>query len=295
MTKDLKQYTKEWEGNAEADALWVILTDPKYYGRKWDLEKFFATGEEEIQRVFNFMERESITLPSGSFLDFGCGVGRVSRALQKRFEQGYGVDISEKMIELARRYVPDVKFMVNQKDSLEKFKDNSVAFIYSHIVLQHIPHEFQERYIEEFLRILKPGGLAILQIPSDIIHQQKFRPSLLYRIKQEVKQFLPFLVSLKRWLFPPKSFYFDFRIEMHPFPDSEIRHICENKGCIIEAAPATNSCEVDHSGRLEFYEIAEYKSSLEKSDLPNQYLSCMYFIRKPLTSGIPATGYKKIV
>jgi SAM-dependent methyltransferase len=84
MTKTMHDYAQEWQGNAEADALWVILTDPRYYGRKWDIDDFFATGEEEIGRVFRFMERTSLELPAGCFLDFGCGVGRVSKALRNR-------------------------------------------------------------------------------------------------------------------------------------------------------------------------------------------------------------------
>ena len=37
-----------------------------------------------------------------SALDFGCGIGRLSQALAEHFDQVYGVDISPKMIELAR-------------------------------------------------------------------------------------------------------------------------------------------------------------------------------------------------
>jgi ubiquinone/menaquinone biosynthesis C-methylase UbiE len=281
MTKSLNEYVKEWEGNAEADALWVVLTDSRYYGRKWDVVDFFSTGEEEIKRIFRFMERESIPIPTGTFLDFGCGVGRNSKALRKRFEKGYGVDISENMIKLARAYVPDVEFNVNQKDSLEQFKDNSIDFVYSHIVLQHIPNQFQKKYIEEFLRILSLGGLAVIQIPIEIINRQEIRPPLIFCIKQGVKRSLPFIVKLKRWLIPPKTFSYEFKYEMHPMSDDEMRRICEIKGCFIESAPATNSCERDHNGKVEFYALDEDRKSIEKSDLPNRYLSCMYFIRKP--------------
>jgi len=284
MTKSLDEYAKEWQGNAEADALWVILTDSRYYGRKWDVAEFFSTGEEEIARVFNYMKQKSITVPSGSFLDFGCGVGRVSRALQKRFEQGYGVDISPKMIELAHAYVPDIEFMVNRSDSIEQFFNDSLDFVYSHIVLQHIPNHYQKRYIDEFLRILRPGGLAVLQVLVEIIHHRKINPGFLYRIKQEVKLYLPFLVGIKRWLIPPKSFHYEFKCEMHPLPDDDIRLICERKRCVIESAPATNSCEPDHNGQIEFYDLREHKRSLEESGLPNRYLSCMYFVRKPFTT-----------
>jgi len=281
MTKTLDEYAREWQGNAGADALWVILTDSQLYGRKWDVEDFFATGDEEIGRVFRFMEQSTIPSPSGAFLDFGCGVGRVSKALRKRFERGYGIDISQKMIDLARTYVPDIEFMVNQSDLLGSCENGSVDFVYSHIVLQHIPNEYQRRYIDEFLRIMRPGGLAAFQIPVEIINPQDIRPPFTYRIKQGVKHLFPFLVALKRRLIPPKSFHYEFRYEMHPLADEEIGRICEKRGCVIKAAPATNSCEPEHNGRIEFYDMDAHRQMLKASGLPNRYLSCMYFVQKP--------------
>jgi ubiquinone/menaquinone biosynthesis C-methylase UbiE len=283
MTKSLQEYAKEWQSNAEADALWVILTDSRYYGRKWNEEEFFSTGEEEMRRIFNFMEHASIKVRHTSFLDFGCGVGRISRVLRKKFERGFGVDISPKMIELARCHVPDVEFLVNQNDSLERLEDNSIDFIYSHITLQHIPNEYQRRYLEEFLRILRPGGLAAFQIPIDVINPQEVRPQLAYRVKEEIKRRVPFLIAMKRRFFLSKQFHYEFRYEMHTLEDNEIRTICEKRGCTIEAAPATNSCDPDHNGRVEFYDLAAYRKRLKQSGIANRFLSCMYFVRKPLT------------
>lgn len=280
ITKTLDEYAREWQGNAEADALWVILTDSRYYGRKWSVEDFFATGNEEIARIFRFMEQSSIPASSGIFLDFGCGVGRICKALRKKFVRGYGIDISPKMIELARSYVPDVEFTVNQTDSLEHWEDASVDFVYSHIVLQHIPSEYQKRYIDEFLRIMRPGGLAVFQIPVEIINPQDIKPPFAIRVKREIKRIFPFLIALKRWLVPPKSFHYEFKYEMHPLADEEIRTICEQRGCVIEAAPASNSCEPEHNGRVEFYDMEAHRRMLREAGLPNRYLSCMYFVRK---------------
>lgn len=282
MAKSLNEYADEWQKNAEADALWVILTDSRYYGKKWDREEFFATGEEEIGRILNYMGKQGITVPEGIFLDFGCGVGRLSKALRKRFQGGYGVDISQKMIELARTYVKNVELIVNQTNSLGCFADNSIDFIYSHIVLQHIPNAYQKGYIDEFLRILKPGGLAVFQIPVQLIHPQEIKPRLSHQVKQFIKHSFPFLVSLKRWLISPKSFHFDFKYEMHPLPHDIITQLCSKRGCIIEASPATNSCDADHNGKVEFYPFAEHERNLQRSEKNNLFLSCMYFVRKPV-------------
>jgi hypothetical protein len=106
-------------------------------------------------------------------------------------------------------------------------------------------------------------------------------PSLAYRFEQEIKRRFPFLIPLKRWLFPPKQFHYQFRYEMHPLWDNEIRNICEKHGCVIEAAPAASSCDPDNNGRVEFYDLAAHKKSVEQSRISNRFLSCMFLVRKP--------------
>jgi hypothetical protein len=59
---------------------------------------------------------------------------------------------------------------------------------------------------------------------------------------------------------------------MHPLLDEEIRTICEKHGCVIEAATATNSCEADHNGKVEFYDLHAHRHMLKESGLPNRYL-----------------------
>lgn len=279
--KSIDSYADDWQRNAEIDAFGVILVDPIYYGGKWDVAEFFATGEEEIGRVFKFMERKSIIVPTGPFLDFGCGIGRITKALRKKYGNGFGIDIAPKMIELACEYVDGVEFFVNQTDSLGQFSDNSIGFIYSHIVLQHIPNIYQKRYLEEFLRILKPGGLAVFQIPIQLVNPKQVKPEASYRVKQILKHWFPFLVRVKRWLRGNIECDLEFKVEMHVLPQDIIEEVCRNGRCFIEARVATNSCDVGHRGKLEFYDLAEYRDELINSKEFNLYLSCMYFVRKP--------------
>ena len=61
------------------------------------------------------------------------------------------------------------RFVVNAADDLSVFDDASFDFVYSVIVLQHVPDRGAiESYIAEFCRVLRPGGLAIFQLPSHI-------------------------------------------------------------------------------------------------------------------------------
>lgn len=174
--EDLK---KDWEEMAKLDPYWAILGVPsKQYG-KWDIDEFFHTGEIEIKNILDILEELEFSYQKNKVLDFGCGVGRLTRELSKKFGKCYGVDISETMIELAKYHnkeYSNCEFIVNDKEDLKVFKDNFFDFIYTNIVLQHIPDAMLiKSYLEEFLRILNPGGILIFQLPT---HTPNFGKSL---------------------------------------------------------------------------------------------------------------------
>jgi len=163
---NLDNLKKNWESLAERDALGAILTGGSKTGGRWDLAEFMATGEAEIEVVVAHLEKIG-HLPdfNGSALDFGCGVGRLTQALARRFGSCVGMDISEEMIDQARRInqFDTCKYIVNTETRLP-FADQTFAFIYSNIVLQHVPPRFSEQYLREFVRILAPQGVLVFGV-----------------------------------------------------------------------------------------------------------------------------------
>jgi SAM-dependent methyltransferase len=149
--------------------MWAILTDPAKAGGRWDADEFFATGTREVNV---FMEQAAAwgkPVARRSALDFGCGIGRLTQALAGHFDRVCGVDISPKMIGLARehnRKSARVEFVCNPEGELKGFADNSIDMILSWITLQHVRPRYARRYLEEFLRVLAPGGLLLFQYPS---------------------------------------------------------------------------------------------------------------------------------
>ena len=171
MTSDDTEKTQGlfWENCATQDPLWAVLSDPAERGRKWDLARFFETGRREISVLLPTMERLGISLSLGNALDFGCGVGRLTQALADHFETATGVDVSPTMLAIAsklNRHNDRVKYILNTGDDLSSFADGSLDFVYSNIVLQHIPPHLTVSYLKEFVRVLRAGGAAVFQLPS---------------------------------------------------------------------------------------------------------------------------------
>jgi ubiquinone/menaquinone biosynthesis C-methylase UbiE len=168
----ISQQERDWNELAELDPYWAILTRPGMRFGAWDSDEFFATGEVEIDEVMRKAGQLGHPEARERALDFGCGLGRLTRPLAGRFDECVGVDISEGMVRGARELnadVPGASFLVNAADDLRIFDDASFDFVYSVIVLQHVPDRGAiESYVAEFCRVLRPGGLAIFQLPSHI-------------------------------------------------------------------------------------------------------------------------------
>ncbi len=165
MLSDVK---RNWDAFGRTDPLWSIFTHPPYKGNKWNVDEFFRTGEHLVGSIIKEVEGLGIT-PRGRCLDFGCGVGRLTQALCNYFERCDGVDIAPSMIDLARKFNrhPDrCQYHVNDAPDLRMFADNCFDFVLSWIVLQHMEPQYSKQYMKEFVRVLRPGGVAVFQVPS---------------------------------------------------------------------------------------------------------------------------------
>lgn len=164
----LRALQRQWDRFGRRDPLWAVLSVPgKRHGR-WDEAEFFATGTREIEDVLAHA-RGLGWRPGGRALDFGCGVGRLTQALAGHFERCDGVDIAPSMVSLAERYdrhAGRVRYHVNARPDLSLFEDRAFSFVYTSLVLQHMPPALATGYIREFVRVLAPAGLLVFHLPS---------------------------------------------------------------------------------------------------------------------------------
>ncbi len=94
-------------------------------------------------------------------LDLGCGNGRAVKYLVDKGFQGIGVDMSDKMLELAKKHVPKGKYYRKDFTKLE-FNPNSFDAVVSFFALNHIPKEQFKEVMVSCKRFLKKGGLLLL-------------------------------------------------------------------------------------------------------------------------------------
>lgn len=166
----LDDLRRNWNSLGSVDPLWAILAFPENHQNRWDETEFFATGQRAVDEIMALVRRLGFAPDrTERGLDFGCGAGRLTRALGAHLEQVDGVDIAASMIELANDRNTDaerVRFHLNEAADLSLFEDSSFDVVLSIIVLQHIPNDLKSSYLAEFVRVLRPGGVAIFTVPS---------------------------------------------------------------------------------------------------------------------------------
>jgi SAM-dependent methyltransferase len=206
---------RSWHHLGETDPYWSVLTSPQYRGQplQEDISRFFASGAGDVTRLTSALARLGIPLDgNGTCIEYGCGLGRVTRHLAPLFARTVGVDISSAHLKLARELadaagIGGIEWL--HLDAIDRLSTLPEAdFIYSMIVLQHNPPPVIEKVLVAFARLLKPGGIAYFQVPT-------------YRVDYEFR-----LAGYLRDQVGRKE------MEMHAFPQARVFEIFAEAGSV---------------------------------------------------------------
>lgn len=176
----LERLQREWDELACTDALWAVLTDPARKGGRWTVAEFLAAGEAEIAEALDRAAALGRPARRDRALDFGCGAGRLTRALSVRFAVTVGIDVSPEMVRRAASLNadrPNARFVVNAAPDLSLLESGSFDLTYSNIVLQHLPSTALARtFAAELLRVTAVDGVAVFQAPDAIPSRYRVQP-----------------------------------------------------------------------------------------------------------------------
>lgn len=151
-----------------------------------------------------------------SILDVGCGNGNWAKIIKEEFPNidYLGVDISEKMVKIARRNCPDMKFQIGDIRNLKLNKKFDLIFSFTSIL--HIPSEDMERTIRSLSEISKKilmiepvkeaeRGNGYRQIPEEMIKEVEKGISLLHPKSDTVHNYDKFFKIKKRVNLGPRD------------------------------------------------------------------------------------------
>jgi SAM-dependent methyltransferase len=247
VDKDVNELAGTWDTLGAKDAMWAIYTaDSTKLGGHWKPEDFFETGRVEIDGVVAGLEVLGKRPPFRKVLDFGCGVGRLSRALSAVAENVVGVDIAPSMIEQGRalhRDFPSIEWVLNQQADLRVFPDATFDVVYTNVVLQHMPPRMARLYVAEFFRVVEPGGFVVFQLPND--EALTFKRSLENFVYNEIVPRLPasLLLALRKRRYPsapPELLEGLPCMQMHGMKRGDVFAYVSNLGASVERTEASD-------------------------------------------------------
>ena len=108
---------------------------------------------------------------NGQLLDLGCGWGRWTLAAAKRGFEVVGVDPSLGALMAARRVSRSLsvrsRYVCGDARFLP-FRDASFDAVFSYSVLQHLSEPDVELVLQDIARVLRPGGVSLIQMPNRV-------------------------------------------------------------------------------------------------------------------------------
>jgi len=142
------------------------MNDSGFYRAFEDLHR--GSGELIQTRLavyLPFVRATAQLLPGAMVTDLGCGRGEWLGLLQQNGVRAQGVDLDEGMLADCR----ELGLEVRREDALAflgQLPDNSQAVVSGFHIAEHLPFPVLQSLVQDALRVLRPGGLLILETPN---------------------------------------------------------------------------------------------------------------------------------
>ena len=130
------------------------------------IDEFRGTRQDIIERLRVYLPYLHLHLTrKRQILDLGCGRGEWLELLREEGFQAQGVDINRVVASRCRK----LGLQVAEGDLisfLQNLPDSSMSAITAFHVIEHLPWSALIDLVDETVRVLRPGGLAIFETPN---------------------------------------------------------------------------------------------------------------------------------
>jgi ubiquinone/menaquinone biosynthesis C-methylase UbiE len=153
-----------------------------WFGREYQKRR----DEKQKPQLYNeYLEVPSMIKAVGrikgkKLLDVGCGAGVHVKHYQKMGAKCWGIDLSDTMIELAKKNCTSAEFKVGSMTKLP-YKSNSFDIVTCSLAIDYV--EDIEKVLKEMNRVLKKGGLVYYSTESQINLSKERYEDENYKIK----------------------------------------------------------------------------------------------------------------
>ncbi len=145
---------------------------PKFPPEQFQINSVGTSGLKTLHEGFKFYSAIKRYTSQGGLaikyntqiLDFGCGWGRMLRFFLKDVlpENLYGIDVDPTMVNICQQTFSCGNFEVCSPSPPLAFPDSSFDIIYAYSVFSHLSESVHIQWIQEFSRLLKPGGMVLV-------------------------------------------------------------------------------------------------------------------------------------
>ena len=192
------------------------------------IASFFASQRQKPWPETEFLV-EKYLKEGDIILDLGCGSGQLFEFFKKKRVTYFGIDFSEKLIEIAKKRYPIANFVAGNVAKLP-FADEFFDKVYAIALFHHLPSKkLRSQVLNEIKRVLKKEGLLILTVWN--LWKKKNAKKLIFKFA--------FLKILKKTKLDPGDILMDWKgikdFYFHCFTKKELKKmIFQNGFDIIE-------------------------------------------------------------
>jgi ubiquinone/menaquinone biosynthesis C-methylase UbiE len=171
---------------------------PAYYRRNfhWQTDGYFSEHSAEVYELgvellfrgtADVMRRQIIppitrflrSQQATRLLDVGCGTGRTLHQIARTHPalRLWGVDLSPAYVKVARERARDATIAIENGEALP-FADGAFDIVTSVYLFHELPRNARRNVVREMSRVLRPGGLLVIEDSAQIAESAEIRSAL---------------------------------------------------------------------------------------------------------------------